>query len=264
MITAKRSLGQNFLIDKNIIKKIVNLVNLKDRNVIEIGPGKGALTQEILKKKPKSFLVIEKDRKLFEFLSTKYSKVKRFKALNEDILNVEMEKIIDRKSIIFGNLPYNISSQILVKFIKFEKWPPFYLDLIFMFQKELAEKICGKFLTNNYSRLSILTNYRLKIKKKFHISSNCFSPKPRVTSTLLHFQPTRNDTFNIKNINNLEKITNILFSGKRKMINKNLKKILTDNEIKHIDELNLSARPSQLNPEIYYRITEFFEKKRLD
>ena len=130
-----------------------------------------------------------------------------------------------------------------------------------MFQKELADKITGKYLTTNYGRISIISNYRLKILKKFKVSANCFVPKPKITSTLLHFRPIQKNGFEIKNIDNLEKVTNILFSERRKMISKNIKKILTEKEISQINGLMLNYRPSQLNPDIYYKITEFFEKK---
>ena len=141
---SKKSLGQNFLKDKNIISKILNLVKIKDKNIVEIGPGKGSLTEAIIKKKPKSLILIEKDIELSNKLQIKYSKLKKIKIYNKDILKFDIERILKSKSIIFGNLPYNISSQILVKFIKMEKWPPKYNDIIFMFQKELGEIDEGK------------------------------------------------------------------------------------------------------------------------
>ena len=121
----KKSLGQNFLIDKNIIRKIINLVKVNNKNIIEIGPGKGALTDEILKKKPKSLIIIEKDYQLAKSLQNKYLKNKKIIIFNEDILKFDLEKVTRKNTIIFGNLPYNISSQILVKIIKFKKWPPY-------------------------------------------------------------------------------------------------------------------------------------------
>ena len=131
----KKSLGQNFLIDKNIIHKIVNLTNFKNQNIIEIGPGKGALTEIILEKKPKLLTLIEKDNFLFKELKEKYTNYNNIKIYNKDILKFDIEKIIKQKTIIVGNLPYNISSQILVKFLRFKNWPPKICDLIFMFQK---------------------------------------------------------------------------------------------------------------------------------
>ena len=259
MKLAKKSLGQNFLIDKNIINKILKLSEIKDNHIVEIGPGKGALTEEILKKKPKSLTVIEKDFELSNILKEKYFSNNVIKVYNEDILKFNLERIVKNKSTIFGNLPYNISSQILVQIIKFKKWPPKFCNLVFMFQKELGEKIIGSYHSSNYGRLSILSNLRLKTIDKFYISPNCFKPKPKVNSIIIHFKPKK-ELFNIKNIAQLEKVTNIFFSNKRKMINKNIKKILNEDQIKKIDNLNIYLRPSEIKPEIYYKITEIFDK----
>ena len=129
-----------------------------------------------------------------------------------------------------------------------------------MFQKELGNKIIGNFKSNNYGRLSILTNYRLEILNKFLISNNCFFPKPKISSIILHFKPKKK--FNkIKNLKNLEKVTNILFSNKRKMINKNIMKLFNKKNLEKISFLNLNLRPEELRPEIYYKITEIFERK---
>ena len=118
---AKKSLGQNFLVDLNVIKKITNLVDIKNKNVIEIGPGRGAITNQILMKEPKSIILIEKDNLLSERLKKKYNKIKSIKIFNQDILDFDLEKIIKKDTIIFGNLPYNISSQILIKILKLKK-----------------------------------------------------------------------------------------------------------------------------------------------
>ena len=257
----KKSLGQNFLIDKNIIKKIIRLVKIENRDIIEIGPGNGALTQEILKKKPKSLLTIEKDNTLSKKLQIKYYNNKIIKNLNADILKFDLEKINFKNSIIFGNLPYNISSQILVKLLRFKKWPPHFSDVIFMFQKELGDKIIGKFPSSNYGRISILTNYRLNYLNKFTVSSNCFFPKPKVNSLIIHFQPKIQKDYLIKDIKSLEKVTNSLFSNKRKMIKKNIKKLLDKNEIQKIKNLNLELRPSKIKPDIYYKIAQLYEGK---
>ena len=255
----KKSLGQNFLIDKNIIKKIINLSNIQNRHVIEIGPGNGELTDEIIKNKPKSITLIEKDFDLTKKLKRKYSENQNLIIFNDDILKFNLEKIIKKESMIIGNLPYNISSQILVKIIKFKKWPPNFFDLIFMFQKELGEKIIGLYQTPNYSRISILANSRLKVIKKFFVSPNCFRPIPKITSMVIHFKP-KSTLLSIKNILKLEEITKIFFSNKRKMINKNIKKLLTQKQIKSLNQLNLKSRPSELKPEMYYKIAKLYEK----
>ena len=258
MILAKKSLGQNFLKDKNILKKITDLIEIRNRNIIEIGPGEGSLTEEILNKKPKSLTIIEKDNRLATNLKKKYFKNKIIRVCNDDILKVNIEKVLKKNSLIIGNLPYNISSQILVKFLKFRIWLPNFTDLVFMFQKELGEKIISKFPSSNYGRISILTNYRLKIRNKFYVSPNSFFPKPKVTSMVIHFKPTKNPIA-IKDVSNLEKVTNVLFSNKRKMINKNIQKLFKKDKSKKIAFLDLKSRPSEINPDTYYKITQLYE-----
>tara|TARA_Y200000002_G_C22663851_1_gene657056 strand:- start:776 stop:1561 length:786 start_codon:yes stop_codon:yes gene_type:complete len=255
----KKSLGQNYLIDLNIIKKIINLTNISNRHILEIGPGKGALTEEILKKKPKSLTLIEKDNTLCEKLIFKYKNQENIIIYNKDILKFNFEEKLKKNSIIFGNLPYNISSQILVKIIKFKKYPSSFSSLILMFQKEMAQRIVGKFNTSKYGRLSILTDYRLQVLDKFDVSPNCFFPRPKINSTVLYFKPNNKKNNKIRNLKNLEKITNILFSNKRKMINKTMKKIFNNDQLNLIKNLDLKSRPSELKPEIYYEITRIFE-----
>ena len=129
-------------------------------------------------------------------------------------MQFDIESICKKNTIIFGNLPYNISSQILVKILKFKNLPTNIGDIVLMFQKELGEKIIGKFSTKDYGRLSILTNLRLKIIKKFLVSPFSFFPKPKVLSMVIHFQPKKNKPQNKRN-KSLEKITNIIFSKKK-------------------------------------------------
>ncbi len=256
----KKSLGQNLLVDKNIIKKILNLINFKDRNVIEIGPGKGALTDEIIKKGPKTLTLIEKDTELVKFLKNKYNLKKKIKVINNDILKFNFDIINKKKVIVIGNLPYNISSQILIKIIKYNSLKNKFDDLIFMFQKELGDKIIGKFPSKNYGRLSIIANLRLNIIKKFLVSANCFFPKPKVTSMVIQFKPIKKNYYNFKDISNLEKITNLVFSNRRKIIRKRINKILNQKALSQIPELNLNLRPEEISPKIFYKITELYEK----
>ena len=255
----KKSLGQNFLIDKNVIKKIINSVQIKNKNIIEIGPGKGALTKEILKKDPKSFLLIEKDVKLSKILKDQFFDKKKINIVNQDVLKFNFIKI-KKKSIIFGNLPYNISSQILVKIIKLKGLSSKCSDIIFMFQKELGEKIIANFPSSNYGRISILSSYKLNTINKFNISPNCFFPKPKVQSMVIHFQPKKKLNLKINNLENLEKVTYIFFSNKRKMINKNLNKLLSKEKINSISNLNLNLRPEAVSPDFYYKITNLYER----
>ena len=255
MNSPKKSLGQNFLHDQNIIHKITSFTKIKNKNIVEIGPGLGAITDKILEKKPKSLILIEKDKNLLDRLKIKYKNKKPIIYYNNDILNLNIEKILKKDCIIFGNLPYNISSQIFIKLIKFKKWPPKYKNLILMFQKEVAEKISGK----SYGRLTIMTNYKLKVINKFNVSANCFFPKPKVTSTVLNLTPIIFKKFKIKDIKNLEFITRSFFSNKRKMIKKNFIKMFKQEQAKKFNNLNLNLRPSDLNEEFYYQATEIFE-----
>ena len=258
---AKKSLGQNFLIDSNIIRKIINLTTILDKNILEIGPGQGALTDEILKHKPRSLTLIEKDNSLSNELKFKYSHNKKIIIYNKDVLKFNFEEKLKKDTIIFGNLPYNIASQILVNIIKFRKWPPKYSCLIFMFQKEMAERIVGKYGSSKYGRLSILTKYRLKVLNKFEISPNCFFPKPKIDSTVLFLKPNNKMNNKIRNIENLEKITHIFFSKKRKMINKSFAKLFKNSQaLSQKLGINLSLRPNQLNENDFYRIAEYYEK----
>ena len=174
-------------------------------------------------------------------------------------MSFDIEKKVKKNTVIFGNLPYNISSQILVKFLKFKYWPPNYTDLVLMFQKELGQKIIGKYKSANYGRLSILTNYRMFIYNKFLVSANSFAPKPKVTSMVLHLKPKKKTLFNLKNIKNLEKVTNIIFSNKRKMINKNIKKILNKEQMRKLLDLKMNIRPAEIEPEVFYKIASIIE-----
>jgi 16S rRNA (adenine1518-N6/adenine1519-N6)-dimethyltransferase len=257
----KKSLGQNFLIDQNIIKKIIFLGKIKNNNILEIGPGTGNLTKYLLEVKNCNLTLIEKDTNLVLDLKEKIVSQNKVQIINNDILKFDLEKKIKSNTIIFGNLPYNISTKILTNLIKFKVWPPKYKRLVLMFQKEVAEKIEANFNTKNYGRLCVLTNFRLKISDSFNISKNCFYPKPKVDSCLLVFEPINNSNYEIKNLKSLEDVTRILFSNKRKMINKGFNKLFKDasNVAKKI-KIDLTLRPSQLTLNNFYKITEFYEK----
>ena len=254
----KKSLGQNFLIDNNILEKISNLVKIKDKNVLEIGPGTGNLTKFLLIKKPKKLFVIEKDNSLVSFLREEL--MNKAEIINEDVLKINEKNISKEKLIVFGNLPYNISTEILCKWILNLRDNNFWFDaLILMFQKEVADRIIANFNTSDYGRLSILARWKLKIKKIIDINPKCFFPKPKVDSTLLIFTPKDNYP-NIQNPKNLEKITRIFFSQRRKMIKKPFNQLFNKN-LEIIKKLNikLNLRPQNLEHDFYYKITEEYE-----
>ena len=262
MIKPKKSLGQNFLIDNNIIEKIIKLSDIKNNNIVEIGPGSGNLTKKIITQNPRSLILIEKDQNLTNNLKNEFNFIKNLKIYNEDILKFQLEDKIKIDSIIIGNLPYNISSQILAKLIKFKVWLPKYKKLVLMFQKEVADKILAKHTTSSFGRLAVLTNSRLKVTGCFNVSENCFFPIPKVKSTVLVFEPIINKDFVASDISNLEKITHIFFSKKRKMINKAFNGLFKKPHlVAEKNKIDLSLRPNQISEKQYYKITESYEKK---
>ena len=260
IIKAKKSLGQNFLKDKNVLKKIADISLLDNTTeLIEIGPGTGNLTDYLIKKNPKKIFLIEKDEKLSEYLKNKF--FDKIKVINKDILKFFDYKIFSKNTIVIGNLPYNISSQILVKFILDNNFN--YKALIFMFQKEMADRILAKVNSKNYGRLSILSNWKFDIKKLFDINPNSFEPKPKVESSLLIFSE-KADKYNLKNPKNLELITRVLFNQRRKKIRKSINNIFKKND-KIISDLNLNLdlRPQNLDIKTYCNIASKYDSKKI-
>lgn len=255
-----KKLGQNFLIDKNIISKIADLIPINFPNeILEIGAGTGNLTEFIIDKKPKKIYLVEKDKNLFEILKSKFEN--KIEIFNEDILKFSKNNLLSSNSIIFGNLPYNISSKILTKFIfNTEKFK--FKTLVFMFQKELADRIIAHVNTSNYGRLSILCNWKFDVNKVFEISPNSFYPKPKIKSALLIFKHKKN-IFNFDNPKSLEKITNIFFNQRRKKIKKQFN-YLFKNNLQIINKLNvdLNLRPQNLTPETYFKLAKELENLR--
>ena len=260
MTRAKRSLGQNFLIDQNIIKKIVDLADIKNQEILEVGPGTGNLTSEILKKKPKKIYLIEKDNDLSKFLNDKFDK--KITLFNDDILNFDEQSLSKNKMTVFGNLPYNISTEILSKWITSVEDIYWFDHLILMFQKEVADRIIAQSNTSAYGRLSILANWRLKINKICDISPESFSPRPKIQSSLIHFTPKK-DFAEIKDPINLEKITRIFFNHRRKMLKKPFNQLFNGNlRISDKLKIDLNLRPQNLDFNSYYKLTSEYENLR--
>ena len=256
-IRAKKSLGQNFLIDRNVLNQIVDTVDIKNKEILEIGPGSGNLTQYILKKKPKKIYVIEKDNNLSSLLNEKFSN--EINIINDDVLKISENKISNEKLTVFGNLPYNISTEILSKWIVNLDKKIWFSSLILMFQKEVADRIIAKPNASNYGRLAILSNWKLNVTKIIDIKPESFSPRPKIDSSLLIFSPKK-DFFKLKNAKNLEMITRTFFNQRRKMIKKPFNQLFKN--IKEVSEkfsIDLNLRPQNLDPEIYYKLTKEYE-----
>ena len=233
----KKKFGQNFLIDNNILNKITDLIDYEKLEILEIGPGDGRLTDNILKKNPKNLDLVEIDKDLYINLKNKYSKNKNVNIENEDILNYEINKQYD---LIISNLPYNVSSQVLVQLSTLKKKPK---NMILMFQKEFASRL----LDINLNSINALVNCFYDVKLRFNVSKNCFRPIPKVNSSILTF--VKKEKFLLKEIE-IDKYINFkrkLFSHKRKT----LKNILKEHNLKGNFDLNLRAEkltlPSLIN-----------------
>ena len=260
MIKAKKNLGQNFLTDRNILEKIINLTSIKDKNILEVGPGTGNLTSFILKKNPKKFFVVEKDNDLAMKLKDNFKD--QLTVINKDILKIDETLLLNEKVTVFGNLPYNISTEILSKWIVNLK-DSFWFDcLILMFQKEVADRIIAKFNTSTYGRLSILSNWKLIIKKICDIKPESFSPRPKIDSSLLFFSP-KQDFYKIKDPKNLEKVTRIFFNHRRKMLKKPFNQLFNgDQKVLENLKIDLNLRPQNLDFDTYYQLTSEYENLR--
>ena len=259
-IKPKKSLGQNFLIDREVLDLIVSACDVTNKEILEIGPGTGNLTNYILKKKPNKIYVVEKDDELALLLKDKFEN--EIEVINNDILNVEENKISEKKLTVFGNLPYNISTEILSKWIKNIGKKFWFESLVLMFQKEVADRIIAESNSSKYGRLSILTNWKLNVKKIIDIKPQSFSPRPKIDSSLLLFTPKKN-FFELKNAQNLEMITRVFFSQRRKMLKKPFNQIFMNAKgVAQKLNINLNLRPQNLEPEIYFKLTKEYEDLR--
>ena len=260
MIRAKKSLGQNFLIDREVLEKITNVVQIKDKTILEVGPGTGNLTSFILKKNPKKMFVIEKDDDLAINLGETFKD--QLTIINDDILQVDENLIFKNKVTVFGNLPYNISTEILSKWITQTKDEFWFNNLILMFQKEVADRIIAKFNTSDYGRLSILSNWKLNVEKICDIKPESFSPRPKIDSSLLFFSPKKN-FYKIKDPKNLEKVTRIFFNHRRKMLKKPFNQLFNgDQRVLNELKIDLNLRPQNLDFDTYYQLTCAYENLR--
>ena len=259
-IKPKKSLGQNFLIDRNVLEQIVDTVEVTNKEVLEIGPGSGNLTTFILKKKPKKVYTIEKDDELALLLQDKFTD--EITIINDDVLKISEDKITSEKLTVFGNLPYNISTEILSKWITNLDKKIWFENLVLMFQKEVAERIIAKPNTSKYGRLSILSNWKLNIKKIMDIKPQSFSPRPKIDSTLLLFTP-KEKVFELKDAKNLEIITRVFFSQRRKMLKKPFNQVFNNaKEVADKFNIDLNLRPQNLEPEMYFKLVKEYEKLR--
>ena len=255
-IKPKKSLGQNFLNDKNIVDKIIEAskIGLNDQ-VLEVGPGTGNLTKFIVSQNPKRVYVIEKDKNLANFLAEEY--LDRLIIINKDILKIPFEFYEGKKFIILGNLPYNISTKILSNWCLNNKLNV--TKMILMFQKEVAERILADVNSKEYGRITILSKWKFDINKITDVKPNSFFPRPKIHSSVLEFTPKKK-IFKIKDPKNLEMITKVFFNQRRKMIKKPINILFKNSQFNYKKfGINPSDRPENINVEKYLEIVKEYE-----
>ena len=257
-IIPKKHLGQNFIFDQNILNKIVrNILPIKEFNIIEIGPGPGGLTLAILKNKPKKIILIEKDSSFSSLIKNILNEYKHIKSnlIIDDFLNFNLEKNLNAETKIISNLPYYLSTEILLKVLPFNENIK---EVMFTFQKEVADRITSEPNCKNYSRLSIIVQSVCNIKKKQNLPAEIFYPMPKVNSTVLIFE--RRKKIMINNFKSLEELTKLAFNKRRKSIKNSLKSI--NNISFFLKKLNIedTLRPEQISVDKFCKLANLIYK----
>ena len=255
----KKKLGQNFLHDKNIISSIINKADVENEDIIEIGPGPGILTENILKNKARSLLAIEKD----DSFKVNLKKIKsnyrgNFDYLINDVIDFDFKKLTKKKYKFVSNLPYNISVPFILKMIKIRKTIP-WKEMILMVQKEVAERITANINTKNYGRLSIIVNLNNDVKKLLNVKPSSFIPRPKVDSTVIKISPKKKYI----NINNevFEKIVKVSFSQRRKKIKNNLDQLdINTISLLELSNIDPDVRAENIDIEGFLRISKNYEE----
>ena len=249
----KKKFGQNFLKDPITLEKIISQVKINQKFVVEVGPGDGALTKLILKKKPRKLIVIEKDKSLEDALSKiKNAYPHNFDFYIDDALFFDFKKLHETKILIFGNLPYNIASSLIINLIKLNS---LFEYMILMVQKEVAERFVAKASTKAYGRLSVLVQLQSQVKKIFDVSPEKFFPKPKVFSSVIGIKPNNNFKFEYQKLDELLKNS---FKYRRKTLKNNLKNFTVDSEQKIINcGIDPNLRPQDIKPEEYLKLSKY-------
>ena len=250
----KKNLGQHFLKDQNIVDKLVRHINPSEHDeVIEIGPGDGVMTQSIINK-VKKMILIEKDTDLIDNLKSKFHEYENSSILNIDILNYNLDDLNQSVRVV-GNLPYNISTEIIFKMCNCNN----IIDMHFMLQKEVVDRIVAKSNSKIYGRLSIMAQAYFNVKKLFDISENVFSPKPKVKSSFIRLSAKKYPFYNKNHENIFYNIVKSAFEGRRKMIKSSLKSYLNTSDFNTIN-LKPDLRAENLTVNDYIFISDYVQK----
>ena len=223
-IRAKKSLGQNFLLDLNLTSKIARYAgNLKQSDVLEIGPGPGGLTRSLLNEGARQVVSIEKDKRCIAALEEIQSLFPgRLKLLQGDALSMNVMQYFTDPIKIIANLPYNIGTELLVRWLNSKNWPSFWQSMTLMFQKEVANRIVARPGSKAYGRLSVMSQWRCNTKIAFNIPATAFTPPPKVESAVVHFEALNEPKFPAE-VDNLEFVVSKAFNQRRKMLRGALK-----------------------------------------
>ena len=248
MVFAKKKWGQNFLVDNNLLEKIINNVKIdSNENVLEIGPGQGALSEKLVGICNKLHMV-EIDRDLIAILK-QHNKLSQAEIINQDILKVDLPTLDIENPVVVGNIPYNITSPIVFWLIKhLASWNRAYL----MVQKELAQRLTAKIGTKDYSRLTVMTSLYFDIKICFLISPNVFLPKPKVQSAFIEIIKKENSSYHDINLKSFDQVVRMAFNQRRKMLRNSLSSLNID--IKNCG-IDFTERPEQLSVEDFIEIS---------
>ena len=255
---AKKRFGQNFLVDEAVISNIFNCLNVTSSdNVLEIGPGLGALTNRLVNL-CKNLFVVEIDKDIIPKLKNKFDNLSNFTLFNQDILEFSLDENIfkllktDEKLKVVGNIPYNISTPIIFKFIEqIDKIS----DINFMVQEEVADRLTSPPGSRNYGRLSVMTQYFCRIEKLIVVDASSFSPKPKVSSAFIKFTPHSVLPNKAKNFNTFGKIVGLAFNQRRKTIGKIFKDIISKEALTQLN-IDVSVRPENLTIAEFVKISD--------
>ena len=223
-LRAKKSLGQNFLLDLNLTSKIARYAgNLDQFDILEIGPGPGGLTRSLLNEGARKVVAIEKDSRCIEALEEIQATFPgRLKLLQGDALSTNASEHLADPVRIIANLPYNIGTELLVRWLTSKTWPSFWQSMTLMFQKEVANRIVASPGSKAYGRLSVMSQWRCDTKIVFNVPSSAFTPPPKVESTLVHFEALKEPKFPAE-VEVLEFVVSKAFNQRRKMLRGALK-----------------------------------------
>jgi 16S rRNA (adenine1518-N6/adenine1519-N6)-dimethyltransferase len=259
-LMAKKSLGQNFLFDLNLTRRIARAAApLEDHTVIEVGPGPGGLTRALLAEGATQVIAIERDSRVMpalEDIAAHYPS--KLKVIEADALTQNIAALTEGPIKIVSNLPYNVGTQLLLNWISASTWPPAFTSLTLMFQKEVAARITAKPGTADYGRLSIICQWRMHAKKLFDVNRSAFTPPPKVTSSIVQLEPRAAPLVDC-DVTALERVTASAFGQRRKMLRSSLKSVFADPEsVLQSLSIDPQRRAEELNVEDFGRLAKAY------